>query len=148
MRVAAVNDTGDGAWSDTATGTPSGSTLRLVTAAGNGGVFAISGHTGTWYSKVTPPANATCETNASTGKTVTGKSSGTSYTLTAYSDSGCNTKLTSLGFTTLPAKVAGVTATARDASLEVGWTAQTGTAATSYKVQWKSGLENWDATNR
>ena len=148
VRVAAVNDTGDGAWSDTATGTPSGSTLRLVTAAGNGGVFAISGHTGTWYSKVTPPANATCETNASTGKTVTGKSSGTGYTLTAYSDSSCNTKLTSLDFTTLPAKVAGVTATARNTSLGVSWTVETGSAAVSYKVLWKSGPQNWDATNR
>ena len=148
VRVAAVNDTGDGAWSDTATGTPSGRTLRLVTAAANGGVFAIAGHTGTWYSKVTPAANATCETNANAGKTVSGKSSGTSYTLTAYSDSSCNTKLTSLGFTTLPAKVAGVTATARNASLGVSWTAETGSAATSYKVQWKSGAQNWDAANR
>ena len=148
VRVAAGNDTGTGAWSDTATGTPSGSSLRLVTAAANGGVFAIAGHTGTWYSKATPPANASCETNAGAGKTVSGKSSGTDYTLTAYSDSSCNTQLTSLDFTTLPAKVAGVSATARAASLGVAWTAETGTAATSYKVQWKSGAQNWDAASR
>ena len=145
VRVTAVNAAGDGSWSDTATGTPSGSTLRLVTGAANGGVFAIADHSGTWYSKVTPPANATCETNASTGKTVTGKSSGSSYTLTAYSDSSCNTQLTSLDFTTLPAKVAGVTATARIGALDVGWTAESGSAPVSYKVQWKSGGEEWAA---
>ena len=148
VRVAAVNDTGDGAWSDTATGTPSGSSLREVTPAANGGVFAIQGHTGTWYSKIIPPANATCETNASNGKIVADKSSGTDYTITAYSDSNCAIKLTSLDFTTLPAKVAGVAATARVMSLALNWTAETGTAATSYKVQWKSGAENWDATSR
>ena len=149
VRVAAVNDTGDGAWSDTATGTPSGRTLNLVTAAANGGVFALSSGTTPWYSKVTPPANATCETNNALGKTVTGKSSGTSYTLTAYSDSSCNTKLTSLGFTTLPAKVAGVAATAHSASLGVSWTAEAGSAPASYKVQWRSSTDtDWDAANR
>ena len=150
VRVAAVNDTGDGAWSDTATGTPSGRTLRLVTPAANGGVFAITGAALTWYSKVTPPADATCETNANrVGKTVTSKSSGSSYTITAYSDSSCNTRLTSLDFTTLPAKVAGVSATARDKSLGVSWTAETGSAATSYKVQWKSSADtDYDAASR
>ena len=148
VRVAAVNDTGDGAWSDTATGTPSGRTLHQTGAAADGGVFALSGHTGTWYSKVTPPANASCETNSVPQKIVTGKSSGSSYTITAYSDSTCATKLTSLDFTTLPAKLAGLTATARNAALEVGWTAETGTAPVSYKVQWKAGAQNWDATNR
>ena len=147
VRVAAVNASGDGAWSDTATGTPSGSRLVYASAA-NGGVFALSGHTGTWYSKVTPPANASCETNSVPQKIVTGKSSATGYTITAYSDSNCAIKLTSLDFTTLPAKLAGVTATARNAALEVGWTAETGTAPVSYKVQWKAGAQNWDATNR
>ena len=146
VRVTAVNDAGDGAWSDTATGTPSGRTLRLVAAAANGGVFALSGTTITWYSRVTPPANATCETNTNTfGKTVADKSSATSYTITAYSDSSCNAQLTSLEFTTLPAKVAGVTATARSGALDVGWTAESGGAPVSYKVQWKSGAENWAA---
>ena len=79
---------------------------------------------------------------------MTGKSSATGYTITAYSDSTCATKLASLDFTTLPAKLAGVTATARNAALEVGWTAETGTAPVSYKVQWKSGAQNWDGTNR
>ena len=146
VRVAAVNDAGDGAWSDNATATPSGSRLAYAPAA-NGGVFSLSGHTGTWYSKVTPPANASCETNSTPQKIVTGKTSGTKYTITAYSNSGCTTKLTSLDFTTLPAKVAGLTATARNAALEVGWTAETGTAPVSYKVQWKAGPQNF-ATSR
>ena len=148
VRVAAVNDAGEGAWSDTATGTPSGSRLVYASAAANGGVFGLQGHTGTWYSKVTPPANAACETNSVPQKIVANKSSGTSYTITAYSDSSCATKLTSLDFTTLPAKVAGVTVTARAGSLGVSWTAESGTAPVSYKVQWKSGSENWDATSR
>ena len=146
VRVAATNDAGDGAWSDNATATPSGSRLAYAPAA-NGGVFSLSGHTGTWYSKVTPPANANCETNSIPQKIVTGKTSGTTYTITAYSNSGCTTKLTSLDFTTLPAKVAGLTATARNAALEVGWTAETGTAPVSYKVQWKAGAQNF-ATSR
>ena len=154
VRVAAVNDTGDGAWSDTATGTPSGAYFQLITntLTAGGAQFVLrksdgSFYTGTWYSKVTPPANATCETNSIYFKQLTGKSSATGYTITAYSDSSCNTKLTSLDFTTLPAKVAGLTATARNAALEVGWTAETGTAPVSYKVQWKSGAQNF-ATSR
>ena len=146
VRVAATNDAGDGAWSDNATATPSGSRLAYAPAA-NGGVFSLSGHTGTWYSKVTPPANANCETNSIPQKIVTGKTSGTGYTITAYSNSGCTTKLTSLDFTTLPAKVAGLTATARNAALEVGWRAEAGTAPVSYKVQWKAGAQNF-ATSR
>ncbi len=148
VRVAAVNDVGDGVWSDTATGTPSGSVLRLAAGTSTGGaVINISGHAGTWYSKATPPTDATCETNSTSTKSVTGKSSGTSYTITAYSDSNCATQLTSLGFTTLPAKVTGVTVVARAASLGVSWTAETGNAATSYKVQWKSGAQGY-AANR
>ena len=153
VRVAAVNDAGDGAWSDTATGTPSGAYFHLITntLTAGGAQFALrksdgSFYTGTWYSKVTPPANATCETNSIYFKQLTGKSSATSYTITAYSDSSCAIKLTSLDFTTLPAKVAGLTATARNAALEVGWTATTG--ASSYEVQWKSGAQGWDFTSR
>ena len=148
VRVAAVNDSGDGAWSDTATGTPSGSSLRLVYETLDGALFAIQGHSGNWYSKVTPPADAACERVSSPHLTVHSKESATGYTVTAYSDSSCNTQLTSMDFTTLPAKVAGVTATARAASLAVNWTAETGSAPTSYKVQWKSGAENWDETSR
>ena len=148
VRVAAVNDTGDGAWSDTATGTPSGSSLLYVTPASDGGLFSLQGHSGNWYSKVTPPADATCQTNSVLQRTVFGKSSATAYTITAYSDSSCSTKLTSLDFTTLPANVVGVTVTARAASLGVSWTAESGSAPVSYKVQWKSGSENWDATSR
>ena len=153
VRVAAVNDAGDGTWSDTATGTPSGAYFNIYTPNAGGASFGLfdsdgTSHSETWYSKVTPPANATCEKNVFYFKQLTGKSSATGYTITAYSDSSCNTKLTSLDFTTLPAKVAGVTATARNASLEVGWTAETGTAPVSYKVQWKAGPQNWDATNR
>ena len=149
VRVAAVNDSGDGDWSDTATGTPSGARLVHLQKAWNGAHIGLQGHSGTWYSKVTPPANATCETNPGTVKTVGNLTSATDYAITAYSDSSCATQLTSLDFTTLPAKVAGVTVTARAASLGVSWTAETGNAAVSYKVQWKSSTDSgWDAASR
>ena len=57
-------------------------------------------------------------------------------------------KLMKVSWATEPGKVAGVTVTARNASLDVGWTPETGSTVTSYKVQWKSGAQNWDAANR
>ncbi len=45
-----------------------------------------------------------------------------------------------------PGQVTGVTVTPGVGSLAVSWTAVTG--ATGYKVQWKSGSQNYDATNR
>ena len=153
MRVAAVNDTGDGAWSDTAAGTPSGAYFDQDTKTAEGGLFTLrdsgggyySG--GTWYSKVTPPAGAACQSSVFVFN-ITGKSSGTKHTIGAYSDSGCSTRLTSLDFTTKPAIVSGVSATARDTALEVAWTAAAGAAVTGYEAQWKSGAQNWDAANR
>ena len=152
VRVAAVNDTGDGAWSDTATGTPSGGYLESISSGltTSGAQFWFrnsdgSNYSGTWYFKATPPANASCVTRPVALAQVTGKNSATHHTITAYSDSGCTVKLTSLGFTTLPAQVTGVTATARIGALDLGWTAESGSAPVSYKVQWKSGAQTWDA---
>ena len=48
--------------------------------------------------------------------------------------------------TTRSGKVKDVRAVGGAASLDVSWTAQAG--ATSYKIQWKSGSQGWDATNR
>ena len=152
VRVAAVNDTGDGAWSDTATGTPSGVYLESISSGltTSGAQFWFrnsdgSNYSGTWYFKATPPANASCVTRPVALAQVTGKNSATHHTITAYSDSGCTVKLTSLDFTTLPAQVTGVTATARIGALDLGWTAESGSAPVSYKVQWKSGAQTWDA---
>ena len=152
VRVAAVNDTGDGAWSDTATGTPSGVYLESISSGltTSGAQFWFrnsdgSNYSGTWYFKATPPANASCVTRPVALAQITGKNSATHHTITAYSDSGCTVKLTSLDFTTLPAQVTGVTATARIGALDLGWTAESGSAPVSYKVQWKSGAQTWDA---
>ena len=43
-------------------------------------------------------------------------------------------------------KVKDVRAVGGNTSLDVSWTAQAG--ASSYKIQWKSGSQDWDATNR
>ena len=153
IRVAATTAGGDGAWSDTANGTPSATALTLaVTPADNGALFSLSNHTGSFYYKVTPPSNAHCVD----GSTITGtprnfvdytKDSGTDHNITVYSDAACSTVLTSVDFITLPAKTTGVTLSNQGASLGVSWTAVTGAA--SYKVQWKSSADTgWDAANR
>ena len=76
---------------------------------------------------------------------------GTRYVYKAYSDSSCSTELTS-GITdvellTKPVQVTGLRATTGDASLNMSWSPVTGTV-TGYKVQWKSGDQNYDITRQ
>ena len=79
---------------------------------------------------------------------VTGLEAGTAYKFRAYSGStGCGTIMaTSTTFLTAPPKVTGLSVTELDGKLALSWTAQK--SATSYKIQWKSGTQDWDATNR
>ena len=154
IRVAATTASGDGEWSDDATGTPSATavTLTVPTIAANGALFSLSNHTGDFWFKIKPPSNANCDKgpvssdNPRTFADYT-KDSGAEHNITVYSDSTCSAELTSLDFLTLPGKTTGVTLSNQGASLGVGWTAVTG--ATSYKVQWKSSSDTgWDAANR
>ena len=152
IRVAAVNTTGDGAWSDEATGTPAvpspsltASNVEATTATLN-----FAHHINAWSYKRTLPTEGSCSWTANTTVNLTQLTPGTTYSYRSYSNtvqclsshSGGDTA----SFTTKPAKVAGVSASAGNTSLAVSWTAVTG--ATSYKVQWKSGTQEYDATNR
>ena len=76
--------------------------------------------------------------------------SATAIVFTAYSAVNCpSDKLiaTADSITTKPGKVAGVTLTELSTKLKVSWTAQTGTV-TGYKVQWKSGNQDYNTGNR
>ena len=151
VRVAAVNATGDGDWSSTDSETPvatlAGSSVEAATAT-----LTISGHTGDWYYQGNAAPDASCSSSAVSGATtnLSNLTSGTSYTYKAYSDSACATEVTGdstdAEFLTKPGQVTGVSAASGNGSLAVSWTAVTGAA--SYKVQWKSGAQEWDATNR
>ena len=152
VRVRAYNATGDGATSTEATGTPSAP--AAVSLSGSGveattATLTIANYSGAWYYKYTVPSGDTSCTKIDSGTTtasLTGLDEGTSYTYKAYSDSNCASELDSADLLTKPGKVAGVSATVGNASLDVSWTVATG--ARSYKIQWKSGTQEWDATNR
>ena len=56
-------------------------------------------------------------------------------------------KLMKVSWVTKPSKVAGLTAAAgSNASIDLGWTAVTG--ASGYKVQYKSGTQDWSSTRQ
>ncbi len=120
-----------------------GSAITATTAT-----LTISSHTGDWYYKHTSPMGGTCS-SAQTGPTasLTDLSTNTSYTYKAYSDSGCSTLLaTAAAFTTRLGPPANVALEARNARIGVSWDAKTG--ATGYKVQWKSGNEEYGSARQ
>ena len=111
--------------------------------------LTLNNQTAQWWVKETSPSNGSC-INVAAGVTTRNffsLSPGTSYTYKAYSDNTCATELDSASFLTKPGQVAGVTATPKDAALDVAWTAQTG-AVTGYRVQWKSGSESYGADRK
>ena len=154
LRLRATNGTGDGRWSATAKGTPNDETLTVSGIASTGATLTIGNYGGAWHYKHTTPSTgpgASCSATAvptGTDKTtVSGLAPDASHVFKAYSDGACATELaTASSFTTLMAKVSNVGVSARDKSLAVSWTAQSD--ATGYDVQWKSGSEEWDSTNR
>ena len=82
----------------------------------------LEGHTEAWYYKAnTGPDSGSCKGPVAGGtytKDLAGLTAGTEYTYTAYSDSGCNTKLAAVTFTTgVTLDVSSVTDTA--ATLEI-----------------------------
>ena len=147
FKVRAVNATGNGAESDASTAIqPLGETLTASDVEDKTATLTITNHTGDWYYKQTVPTGGSCSTKQTAATvSLTQLSAGTTYTFKAYSDSSCSTELTSETFLTKPGQVTGVAATLGSRFI-VTWKAVTG--ATGYKVQWKSGSEEWDATNR
>ena len=87
-----------------------------------------------------------------TGHTVTGLTGGTRYTVrviatrTGAPDSGPSAETLGTPGAAAPGRPTGVSATAAVEGLTVTWTGDA--AATGYKVQWKSGQQDWDAVAR
>ena len=112
--------------------------------------LTIGNHSGAWWYKGSQ-SGAACTSvggNTLTAK-LTGLTGGTSYTFAAYRDSKCSSSsllATAAEFLTKPGQVSGVAVVALDGSLRVSWKEVQG--ATSYKVQWKSGNQDWAASNR
>ena len=154
IRVTAYNATGDGTASAGVTGTPAAVTLSGSAVEAATATLTIGNHLSKWYYKYTVPNGDSSCTEVLAGITtarLTSLTGGTSYTYKAYSDSSCGTELTSVTtdveFLTKPAQVSGVTVASRNTSLNVSWTAATGTV-TGYKVQWKSGGDEYNATRQ
>ena len=107
MNTAKVTDRGTwedraswvGIFSVSASGKP---TLTASGATSSGATLTIANHTGNWYYKATAGPHTTCQgpvSGAST--TLSGLTANTSYTYSAYSDSGCSTSLASATVATL-----------------------------------------------
>ena len=166
LRVAAVNTTGDGAWSDEAAGTPSAVTLTASNVTSGGATLTLAGHTAAWYYKYTAPSGGECSSAVSAGTaaaTLTDLTGSTGYTFKAYSDSSCSTLLaTAPAFTTsaptAPSAPTGLTIRGNSLSCLDGnqnvtsfdftldWTAANanGAPVTSHRVFWrKKGTTDW-----
>ncbi len=150
FKVRAVNDTGTGPDSDASTAAaPLDETLTASKVEATTATLTVGNYSGNWYYKHTSPNGGSCSTEAVTGTTedLSDLTPGTSYTFKAYSNSDCSTELAAASaFLTKPAKTTGVTVTALSGKLGVSWTAVT--SATSYKVQWKSGSQEYDDSAR
>ena len=150
FRVAATDSQGDGPWSDEVVATPVEVTLAASGIGADSATLTVANFTGTWYYKQTAPTAGTCSSGIATASTTaSGLSPGQTHTFNAYTDNQCTGDVlaTTPQFLTRSGKVAGVSATAAAAALDVSWTATTG--ASSYKVQWKSSSDSdWDATSR
>ena len=151
VRVLATNTTGDGAWSDTATGTPLALTLTAGTATATGMTLTIANWSDDWYWKYTTPTGGDCSSSkvAAGTKTATVGSldSNTAYTFKAYSDSSCETELAAASpVATLPPKPVKPTATAGTGSGELTLTSSvTGTATlTKWQYVKKEGTNAWE----
>ena len=79
-------------------------------------------HTGNWHYKATSGPHTTCSSPAQTGTTasLSGLTSGQSYTYTAYSDSGCADAIASVTFTAQAASGAGASAQAQSGGASAG----------------------------
>ena len=79
--------------------------LTVTNVTTNSATLAIAGHSTNWYYKANAAPHATCQgpVTGSTSVSLVSLTSGTAYTYTAYSDSGCSTSLaTAAQFTTAP----------------------------------------------
>ena len=102
MRVAAVNATGDGAWSANATAKPVDVTLTATNIRQTTATLTIGGYTKAWWYK---EGSGDCESVSANTASVnlTGLTAETEYTFRAFSLSSCATsaKIAEHTFTTL-----------------------------------------------
>ena len=168
MRVIATKtNADDGTASSEATGTPKAAapgqvTNVSVTAAVTSlqvSWTAVTGATGykvQWKSGTQSYDTTNRQRVVSSGTTVTDTipslTAGTQYTvrviatLSNANDGTASSEVTGTPKATTPGQVTNVAVTAAVTSLQVSWTEVTD--ATGYKVQWKSGTQSYDATNR
>ena len=150
FKVRAVNATGTGAASDASDAkAPAAITLTASEVSASGATLTIGNYNAAWWYEG-DQSGATCTSvDAGTATaTLSNLDAGTSYVYKAYSATGCNSTdliATAASFLTKPAKPT-VTITTLSTKLKVSWAAVT--SATSYKVQWKSGNENYNTGNR
>ncbi len=163
--IATKTNADDGTPSAEVTGTPKAAAPAKVTgvsvSAGVGTLdvswTAVTGATGykvQWKSGAQnyDATNRQATVGAVTSHTIPSLTAGTQYTVrviatkTNADDGPASDDATGTPMTAAPGQVTGVSATQGVGSLDVSWTAVTG--ATGYKVQWKSGSQNYDATNR
>ena len=149
FKVRARNASGFGEESsESDAATPRAPTLTPSAVEAKSATLTIANYSPNWRYKYTSPSGGQCSSAVSgTTASPTDLRSGTTYTFKAYGDNSCSTPLaTASSFLTKPGKVTNVRATGTHRSISMNWSAATGAA--SYKVQWKSGAENWDTTRQ
>ena len=138
---------------DAATVTKNSATVRVT--LNNPDSESLTVHLRYWDTSGSPPASAsyTVDRHVGTSETVplTGLSQGVEYQVDASLESDFSAGVASATFTTLDVagKPTGVTVTKDDKKLTVAWTAPTdtgGMAITGFKVQWKSGNQNFGSS--
>ena len=150
FKVRATNATGTGPVSDASTAAaPADETLTAGSVTHDAATLTLANYSGNWYYK---EASGTCSADAvsTTSVDLDGLAGNTSYTYSAYSDSGCtSSKLlaTASAFLTKPAKPGKPTATAGAGSGKLTLTA-TLTGGSGALTKWeytKDNGANWIA---
>ena len=101
FKVRAVNATGNGLESDASTAkSPRAETLTASSLTHNSATLSLTGHTTAWWYKGSQNGAQCVSVAANTNTASLSLQPGTTYTYTAYSDSGCSTVLASETFTT------------------------------------------------
>ena len=85
----------------TFTTTAEASPLTASSVTHNSATLTLTGQSGNWWLKRTTPTSTTCKSKSTTyTENLTGLNTSTTYTYTAYSNSGCSTSINAVTFTT------------------------------------------------
>ncbi len=159
FQVRAVNSQGDGAWSASSAftvslkpGKPAAPAvtsgyrqLGLSWSAPDGRGAAVTGYDVQYRAGNSGSWTDHAHSGAGTSATITGLNHIAAYQvrIRAANSQGDSEWSDAVSAGTKSGKVKDVRVVGGNASLDVGWAAQSG--ASSYKIQWKSGSEDWDA---